>query len=294
MRHTLTGVGIYEGGLRFGDPTEAADCAAEIESLGYTAAWLPDIGGDVFGAVQNLLDNTHDLTIATGILNLWMHDPADCATRYTELAKAYRHRMLIGIGTSHAQYVDHDDPGRYRRPLTKMREFLDALDAAPEPIPSENRVLAALGPKMLELSRDRSAGAHTYLVTPEHTAAARTILGSGPQLVPEQGVVLETDPERARAIARQNIAVYFGLPNYVNNWLRSGFTEEDVKAPGSNRLIDSLVAWGDEDTIGKRIREHHDAGADHVCVQVMIDRPDQTVFPRQQWRELAPVLTEIR
>jgi probable F420-dependent oxidoreductase len=171
-----------------------------------------------------------------------------------------------------------------------MREFLDALDAAPEPLPVGDRVLAALGPRMLELARDRAGGAHPYLVTPEHTATAREILGAGRLLAPEQGVVLETDPTRARDIARKNLAAYFGLPNYVNNWRRYGFDDADVTAPGSDRLIDALVAWGDEQAIAERVGQHRQAGADHVCIQVMVDRDDMAVFPVEQWRRLAPAL----
>lgn len=198
---------------------------------------------------------------------------------------------MVGIGVSHAPLVDRAEPGRYRRPLAAMEEFLDRLDKSDPPLPVEDRVLAALGPKMLQLSRDRANGAHPYLVTPEHTASAREILGPDRLLAPEQGVVLDTDAERARAIARKNTAIYFGLPNYVNNWLRYGFTEDDVAAPGSDRLIDALVAWGDEDAIAARVREHRDAGADHVAVQVLIDRDDMSVFPDEQWRRLAPALT---
>jgi probable F420-dependent oxidoreductase len=290
MSNRLTGVGIYESALRFGDPAQAADCAAEIETLGYTAVWIPDIGGDVFGAMDALLAATTAMTVASGVMNLWQHDPEDSARRYADLATRYGSRILVGIGASHESFVDTADAARYRRPLSKMGEFLDALDAASPALPADGRMLAALGPKMLELARDRSAGAHTYLVTPEHTEQARSALGPDRLLAPEQGVVLERDPDRARAIARQNIAVYFDLPNYVNNWRRQGFTDEDVAAPGSDRLIDALVAWGDEEAIAKRVREHRDAGADHVCVQIMIDRPDATVFPREQWQRLAAAL----
>jgi probable F420-dependent oxidoreductase len=198
--------------------------------------------------------------------------------------------VLIGIGVSHAPVVDGAEPGRYRRPVARTREFLDALDAAPELLPVGDRVLAALGPRMLELARDRAGGAHPYLVTPQHTATAREILGAGPLLAPEQGVVLETDPAQARDIARRNMAVYFALPNYVNNWRRYGFGDADITAPGSDRLIDALVAWGDEQAIAERVGQHRQAGADHVCIQVMVDRDDMAVFPVEQWRRLAPAL----
>ncbi|MEV0685295.1 LLM class F420-dependent oxidoreductase [Nocardia sp. NPDC050378] len=289
----LGGIGIYESALRFGDSAEAADCAAEIESLGYTAVWIPDVEGDLFGAMENLLSGTREITVASGVMNLWMHDADDSSARYNDLVKQYGPRIIVGIGASHAPFVDSAEAQRYRKPLTQMRRFLDELDRARPPLARGDRVLAALGPKMLELARHRSAGAHTYLVTPEHTAAARAVLGTEPLLVPEQGVVLESDPVVARAIARQNIALYFDLPNYVNNWRRYGFGDDDVAAPGSDRLIDALVAWGDESAIIERIQEHRAAGADHVCLQLMIDRPDATVFPRDAWRRLAPALAEI-
>jgi probable F420-dependent oxidoreductase len=291
MRYALSGTGIWEAGLRFGDPGEAADCAAEIEELGYAAVWIPDAGGDLFGSLGGLLAKTRAITVASGILNLWMQDPTESAARYQRLVAEYGRRVLVGIGVSHAPIINQmTEPGKFTRPLARMREFLDALDAAPEPLPADDRVLAALGPKMLELARDRAAGAHPYLVTPEHTADARAALGPDALLAPEQGVVLETDPDRAREIARQNLTMYFGLPNYVNNWRRYGFTDADVAAPGSDRLVDALVAWGDEDAILARVGEHRDAGADHVCVQVLIEREGFSSFPREQWRRLAPAL----
>lgn len=288
----LSGTGIYEAALRFGDPGQAAERAAELEDLGYTALWLGDVGGDLFGSMANLLRPTRRITVASGVLNLWMHDAAQSAARYHDLAAEHGSRVVLGIGVSHAPLIDQlTEPGRYRRPLAAMNSFLDELDKADPPVPVADRVLAALGPKMLELSRDRANGAHPYLVTPEHTASAREVLGPDRLLAPEQGVVLETDPDTARSIARKNIAAYFGMPNYVNNWRRYGFTEDDVAAPGSDRLIDALIIWGDEDTIAERIRAHRDAGADHVAVQVLIDRDDMSVFPDEPWRRLAPAIT---
>jgi probable F420-dependent oxidoreductase len=291
MRYALGGTGIWDAALRFGDPGEAADCAAEIEELGYAAVWVPDTGGDLFGSLDNLLAKTRGITVASGVLNLWMQDPTESAARYRELVAEYGRRVLVGIGVSHAPIINQlTEPGKFTRPLASMRAFLDALDAAPVPLPAEDRVLAALGPKMLELARDRAAGAHPYLVSPEHTADARAALGPGPLLAPEQGVVLEADPDRAREIARGKLSVYFGLPNYVNNWKRYGFTDADITGGGSDRLVDTLVAWGDEDAIAARVRQHRDAGADHVCVQVLTEREGTESFPREQWRRLAPAL----
>ena len=290
-RSTLVGTGVWEMALRYGDPGLAADSAAEIEALGYSAVWIPDTGGDLFGAMANLLGSTRSLTVASGILNIWMQDAAGSARRYEELVTEYGPRVLVGLGVSHAPLIDQVlDPGMFRKPMAKTAAYLDELDAATPALPVGARVLAALGPKMLELARDRTAGAHPYLVTPDHTATAREILGSGKLLAPEQGVVLETDPDRARAIARKNMGHYFGLPNYVNNWRRSGFTDADVVAPGSDRLVDAIVAWGDETAIAAKVQQHRDAGADHVCIQVMTDRDDLATVPLEQWRRLAPAL----
>src|SRR3954468_1555632 len=168
----ITGTGIWSPALRYGDSAAAADLAAELEGLGYSALWVPDVGGDVFGAVENLLAATKTATIATGILNLWMHEPEETAAEHARLTSVYERRFLVGIGVSHAPLIDASEPGRYRKPLARTREFLDGLDAARTPLPVDDRVLAALGPNMLELARQRAAGAHPYLVTPEHTNAA--------------------------------------------------------------------------------------------------------------------------
>jgi probable F420-dependent oxidoreductase len=180
----------------------------------------------------------------------------------------------------------------YERPRSVMVHYLDELDAANTPVRKEDRVLAALGPKMLELARDRSAGAHPYLTTPEHTQRARSVLGEGPLLAPEQMVVVETDPGIARDIARKSLALYLRLPNYTNNMLRSGFTEADLADGGSDRLIDGHIAWGGLEAIAGRVREHLDAGADHVCIQVLTGSRD--AYPLAQWRELAGLLPGFR
>lgn len=288
MTNDLSGTGIWSSQLRYGDAAQAADAAAELESLGFSALWVPDVGGDLFGSLANLLGATTVATIATGILNLWMHTPAESATAYDELTSAHGRRLLVGIGVSHAPLIDRKEPGTYTKPLQQMRDYLDGLDAADPPLPAEHRCLAALGPKMLELAKTRTAGTHPYLVTPEHTARARELLGAGPLVAPEQGVVLETDPDRARAIARQHLAGYIALPNYFRNWERIGLTEADRADGGSDRLVDALVAWGDEATIAERVQAHRDAGAEHVCVQVLTD--DLARFPLDEWRRLAPAL----
>ena len=283
----LAGVGIWSSQLRYGDAGEAAEAAAELEELGFTALWIPDVGGPVLDSVDNLLAATEKTVIATGILNLWMHEPADVAARYAELTDAHGERFLLGIGVSHAPLIDLKEPGRYRKPLAATKAFLDGLDASAQPVPQANRVLAALGPKMLQLSATRAAGAHPYLVTPDHTKAAREVLGDGPLLLPEQTVVLTDSRDEASAIGKDWLRSYLALPNYANNLLRSGFTEDDVSSV-SDRLFDAIIAWGDEDAIKRRVDEHHAAGADHVCVQVITADPQE--FPREQWRRLAAAL----
>ena len=289
----LAGTGIWSGELRYGDPQQAADAAAELDELGFSTLWIPDVSGDVFAPIAIQLKATKNAVIATGILNLWMTSAADAAAGYAANVDAYGDRMMIGIGVSHQLLIDGAKaPGTYAKPLSVMRQYLDDLDAQPGGgIPQSNRMLAALGPKMLELAATRTRGTHTYLVTPEHTQQVRADLGAGPLIAAEQGVVLETDPDKARAIAREALAGYLLLPNYTNNFQRFGFTEDDVANGGSDRLIDALFAWGDEETIRRRVQEHYDAGADHVCVQALgggtLGGGPQ---PLEQWRRLAPVL----
>jgi probable F420-dependent oxidoreductase len=290
MQQRLSGTGIWSAALRYGDVGEAADAAAELEGQGWSALWVPDVGGDVFAAVDNLLGATSTLTVATGILNLWMHEPAETAAARHRFVQQHGDRFLLGVGVSHAPLIDMAEAGRYRRPLARTAEYLDGLDAAEHPVAVQDRVLAALGPKMLELARTRSAGSHPYLVTPEHTAIVRDALGAGGLVAPEQAVVLETDPETARRIAREHLAGYLGLPNYANNWKRIGFTDDDTAHGGSDRLVDALVAWGDEQAIVDRVRAHRDAGADHVCVQVL--GPPMMSPARDEWRRLAPALLD--
>jgi probable F420-dependent oxidoreductase len=281
----LDGVGIWSWAFRNDeDDSELREAVAELEELGYAALWVPGgRGGPVFDAVGNLLRATREVTVATGILNVWMHDPEQAAAERAQLDDAYEGRFLLGLGISHAPLIKD-----YSKPLTTMRGYLDSLDAAAPAVPKEERVLAALGPKMLELARDRTAGAHPYLVTVEHTRRAREILGGEPLLAPELGVVLEDDPQRAREVARKHLEVYMGLPNYVNNWRRLGYGEDDFANGGSDRLVDDLIAWGDVEGIAERIEDHFHAGADHVCLQVLTAADGG--LPRDVWRELSGAL----
>ena len=284
-------VGIWSAQLRFGDPVQALEAAAELDELGFGALWVPDIGGPVLETVRSLLGATSRAVIATGILNVWMHAAAEVAEGHAEIEREHPGRFLLGLGISHAPVVDADEPGRYRRPLTTMREYLDALDAAPAG-PPRPRVLAALGPKMVALAGERTDGIHPYLVPVEHTALVREALGPNRIVAPALSVVLEADRHRALDIARADIgAMYLGLPNYTNNWLRLGFTEDDLAGGGSDRLLEALYALGSAEQIAERVRAHLDAGADHVCVRAITAHADDaTRLPVEDWRELAPAL----
>ena len=284
----ITGTGVWAASLRYGDAASSAAAAAELEELGYRAAWIPDVGGPVLDSVENLLTATKTVTIATGILNLWMHSPEETAAEHARLTAEHGPRFMVGIGVSHAPLIDHAEAGRYRTPLAKTAEFLDGLDAAPIPLRAQDRMLAALGPKMVQLAAERTAGTHPYLITPEHTAQARAALGPTATIAAEQAVILDTDPESARTVARLNLAPYMGLPNYTNNWKRIGFTDDDLADGGSDRLVDALVAWGDDAAIRERVQAHRDAGADHVCIQVLTTERMNHALP--QWRALAAAL----
>jgi probable F420-dependent oxidoreductase len=282
-------VGIWSGQLRVGDPEAARDAASELEELGYGAIWVP--GGadrDVLDGVETLLGATRHCVVATGIVNIWAYAPDALAAQQRALVARYPERFLLGLGVGHAANVEGTLDRRYEQPFAEMVAFLDGLDAASPPVPIAERALAALGPRMLALARDRSLGAHPYLADPDHTAQARTILGPGALLAPEQMVVLNDDAAAARAIARDLLERYLVRPNYTNNLRRLGYGEEDLAGGGSDRLIDAIVSWGDEAAIGARVQEQLDAGADHVCIQVLTDGHDE--FPLEQWRRLAPAL----
>jgi len=271
----------------------AQELAAEIESLGYGALWIPEaLGREAFTSAGILLAGTKNLVVATGIANIFARDPMAAAGAQRTLAEAYPDRFLLGLGVSHQPLVEGVRGHRYEKPLSLMRSYLDAMDRAPfigaQPSLPPLRVIGALHPKMLALSAERAAGAHPYFVTPEHTARARQILGTGALLAPEQAVVLDTDAASARTTARAHMSIYLGLPNYARNLKTLGFTEADIGNGGSDRLVDAIVAWGDVDAIAARVRAHHDAGADHVCVQVL--DPDPAAVPLAQWKTLAPAL----
>jgi probable F420-dependent oxidoreductase len=236
---------------------------AEVEALGYGAIWVGGSPPGDLGVIESLLDATDHIAVATGILNVWKDDAATVGPSYHRVAPRHQGRFLLGLGIGHPEATQE-----YQQPYAKLVSYLDELDELK--VPAEGRALAALGPKVLKLSAERSAGAHPYLVTPEHTRQARQILGEGPLLAPEQKVVLETDPERARAIGRPAVRKpYLGLTNYVSNLRRLGWTDADLADGGSDKLIDALVLHGGAEAIARGITAHLDAGADHVAIQVL-------------------------
>jgi probable F420-dependent oxidoreductase len=257
----------------FGTPKP--EQAVEIEKLGYGAVWIGGSPAGDLNYVEPLLERTETLRVATGIVNVWTEPAEQVAAAYHRIEDAYPGRFLLGIGIGHPEHTEE-----YRKPYDVLVEYLDVLDAAK--VPTSRRVLAALGPKVLKLSAQRSAGAHPYLTTPEHTGQARNIIGNTVFLAPEHKVVLSTDADEARAIGRQSVDFYLNLSNYLNNWKRLGFTDDDIAKPGSDKLIDAVVAHGTPDDIAKRLTEHLDAGADHVTIQVL-----------GGWDKLLPTLTEL-
>ncbi len=257
----------------------AGEAAALVAELGFGTFWLG--GSPRLATVRPLLEADGSLTVGTGIVNVWAYEPGDLAREYAELRPEFGDRLLVGIGIGHPEATSD-----YTRPLASTRAFLDGIDAAPVPIPADRRALAALGPKMLDLSRDRARGTLTYFVSPQHTRAARERLGAGPLVATELACVLDTDPASARATARRYAELYLGLGNYTSNLLRHGFTEDDVANGGSDRLIDTIVPHGTAEQIATAARAHLDCGADHVCLQPVGIRG----VPRAEWTALASAL----
>lgn len=241
----------------------------EIEALGYGAVWAGGSPAAELSWVDPILEQTSTLKLATGIVNIWTAEPGPTAESFHRIEKAYPGRFLLGIGVGHPEAHQ-----QYRKPIDALTDYLDKLDEYG--VPKDSRVVAALGPKVLKLSAERSAGAHPYLTTPEHTAEARTLIGADAFLAPEHKAVLTTDPEKARAVGRKALESYLNLANYLNSWKRLGFTDQEVAKPGSDRLVDAVVAYGTPDDIAARLKEHHSAGADHVPVQVLTG-PDKLV-----------------
>jgi probable F420-dependent oxidoreductase len=269
LKPDLGRVGVWT----FGAPKP--EQAAEIEKLGYGAVWVGGSPPADLSFVEPILERTETLQVASGIVNIWSADANEVAESYHRIENAYPGRFLLGIGVGHPEHTQE-----YRKPYDALVEYLDVLDAAK--VPTSRRVLAALGKKVHELAAQRSAGSHPYLTTPEHTAQARKWIGPTVYLAPEHKVVLTTDAEEARAIGRKAVDFYLDLSNYLKNWKRLGFSDEDIAKPGSDKLIDAVVAHGSADDIAKRLNEHLDAGADSVLIQVL-----------GGWGKLLPTLTEL-
>ena len=271
---------------------KAAALARQVEAWGYSALWFPEaVGRDPFSIISYLAAQTERLVFATGIANIYARDAMTMRAIQQTVGELSGGRFVLGLGVSHAPMVAGLRGHVYGKPVASMRAYLDAMEKAtyvgPAPAEETPVVIAALRPNMLALAAERCAGAHPYNVTPEHTARARAILGKGPTLAPEQMVLRESDPAKARAIARKNLGIYLTLPNYQNNWKWLGFEDADFANGGSDRLIDAVVAWGDERAIAARIQAHFDAGADHVAIQAF--RPDGEPGPDLRLLEaLAP------
>lgn len=287
-------IGIWTNQLNSVKGPEFRDTIQEIEGLGFGTLWNGEstLGREAFTNAAIALSITERMVLATGVASIWARDASATASAQRVLCETYPHRFLLGLGVSHEGLVS----GRgheYDKPLTAMRDYLRGLDAHPAgdlPHPPEPplRVLAALGPAMLDLARDHAQGAHPFLVPPEHTVQARDALGGGRILAPEQGVVLEENPDVARGILRGDMQGRLRLPNYRKSLLRFGFTEDDFADGGSDALIDRMYVWGSESDVAARVQEHLDAGADHVALYVMHARGK--VPPVEEWRRLASIL----
>ncbi|GIF01119.1 LLM class F420-dependent oxidoreductase [Paractinoplanes rishiriensis] len=293
----LTGLGIWTAQFDFQPAETIRVTAQEIEALGYDSLWVGEnVGREPISQSAILLAATQDIIVATGVANFWARDPLSMYAAHQTLTEAYPDRFILGVGVSHPKLVDDTRGLRYSRPLQATRDYLIAMNShtrSYRAVPAQNavRVLAALGPRMLQLAAQYTAGAHTYLVPPEHTEHARRILGPDKLLVVEQAVVLGKDRSTAREIARRHLRRYLPLPSYVRNLRRLGYTDDDLGHGGSDRLLDALIAWGDETAILQRIRQHHQAGADHLCLQVLDS--DSRGLPLHQWRRLAAITPDL-
>jgi probable F420-dependent oxidoreductase len=270
--------GVWTSYRQIGEEN-AGEAAKLVEDLGFGAFWLG--GSPRLPSTRPLLGATDRLVVATGIVNVWAYDPADLAAEYAELDRAFTDRLLVGIGVGHREATSE-----YQKPLATMTAFLDGLDAAGTPLPADRRCVAALGPRMLELSAKRAWGTHSYFVPPAHTRFARDQLAAGGLVAPELAYVLDTARDRARATARGYAKLYLGLTNYTSNLLRFGFTDADLADGGSDRLIDAVIPHGSAEQIAAAAHEHVDAGADHVCLQTV----GVSGVPVEQWTALASAL----
>lgn len=282
-------VGLWAFDFDLQPMAAAQKAVARIEEMGFGTVWVPEaVGREPFASTALLLSATQNLILGTGIASLHARTAMTMQAGWKTLTEAFPERFVLGIGVSHQPMVENVHGHAYDKPYSTMVQFLDAMDRgmyfAAQPSTQPRRMLAALGPKMLKLAADRTMGAHPYFVPVEHTVIARQALGPDAMLAPETAVVFETDPTKARDVARQHMKTYLGLPNYTNNLKRLGWTQEDIDGP-SDALVDAIVGWGSTDQVVARIKAHLDAGANHVCVQVLTDTPG--VLPMAQWKELA-------
>jgi probable F420-dependent oxidoreductase len=285
-------VGLWTFVLDLQPSDRVRDLVPEVEAMGWGCVWVPEaVNRDAMVNSALLLSASTTLNIGTGIASIWGRDPMTTAASLKSLSEAWPGRFVLGLGVSHQPMVDHIRGQDYTKPFTKMRDYLAAMDAAlyMSPAPETTHVvLAALGPKMLALSATAADGAHPYFVPVEHTVVAREHLGPDALLAPEQAVVLSTDADEARRVARGHMATYLNLPNYTNNLRRFGWGDEDLADGGSDRLVDAIVAWGDEQAVLDRVAAHHQRGADHVALQVL--PLDGASLPMDDWRRLATAL----
>ncbi|WP_114423395.1 TIGR03620 family F420-dependent LLM class oxidoreductase [Nocardioides houyundeii] len=289
LAQRLGPVGVWSMELRGASKPAVQDAAAELDALGLRALWIPGLDGNgVLDDVDHLLRAAPHSTVLLGILGIWGHSADDVASRVARLDEAHGPRTVIGFGVSdHASAKNHGHD--YGNPIDSMAAYLDGVDTAPTPLPPSRRLLGALGPRMVTLAADRTAGIHPFLVPPAYSAHQRAAIGPDPLIAPHQAVVLDTDPDRARAAARAGVGMFIGFPAYQNNLRRLGYDDSDLVPGGSDRLIDALVAWGSIDDIEQRLREHLDAGADHVAVHVL----GSDAIPLTAWRELATVVPTL-
>ncbi|MGC9665064.1 TIGR03620 family F420-dependent LLM class oxidoreductase [Planosporangium sp. 12N6] len=276
-RERLGRVGVWQALLTPAPAGRQRSFIRRVEVLGYGSVWSGEVVGanDIFVQEATWLCETSVIMVGSGIANVWSRHPATAQAAAAALGHAWPGRFVLGLGISHAAIVDRTGQV-YERPLERMRQYLDGMEQATVRAPATPvpRVLAALRRRMLELARDRADGAHTYFVPVEHTRRARETLGADRLLIPEQAVVVDENPVTARATARRHTEGYLRLPNYVNNLKELGFSDEDVAGAGSDRLVDAIVAWGSAETVAARVREHHDAGADHVLLQPLAPNLD--------------------
>lgn len=287
-------VGIWSRELRFGEAGDMREGAAELEELGFGALWIPGgYDGPLLEICADQLGATRQIAVATGILNVFGHDPVAVARQHAAIDAAHPGRFLLGIGIGHAKFLPAEAAARSRRPLEVISHYLDELESHAPPGSSAARCVAALAPRMVDLARERTLGVHPYMVPVEHTAEVRGALGAGPLVATELSVVLGDDLADLRARARADLALYLQLPNYTRTWTRLGYGEGDLAGGGSDRLVDAVYALGSVEQIGARLREHLDSGADHVSLRVVTNRPmlgENEPLPREEWRALAPLV----